>query len=100
MTIMTRNCGTEVEYPAKPITVIVPFAVGGTADTIARMMEKSAPQHLGQPLVVINRSGGSTIIGMNELASTRPDGYTIGVVAMSGMLQPLYGPTRYIILPP
>ncbi|WP_371381796.1 Bug family tripartite tricarboxylate transporter substrate binding protein [Sporomusa aerivorans] len=92
---MTRSCGTEAKYPAKPITVIVPFAAGGTTDTIARMMEKSAQQHLGQPFIVVNRSGGAAISGMNELAGANPDGYTIGVVPVSVMLQPLYGPTRY-----
>jgi len=83
------------KYPTKPITIIVPYAAGGSSDMIARMLEKSALKHLGQPLVVVNMPGGSTTIGMNELAGAKPDGYTIGVVAVSAILQPLYGQTRY-----
>ncbi|WP_371381795.1 Bug family tripartite tricarboxylate transporter substrate binding protein [Sporomusa aerivorans] len=92
---MTRSCGTEAKYPAKPITVIVPFAAGGGLDMVARTLEKSAPQYLGQPFVVVNKPGGAAINGMNGLASAKPDGYTIGVVPVSVMLQPLYGQTRY-----
>lgn len=90
-----KHSVAEVKYPTKPITVIVPYAAGGTTDTVARVLEKSAQKHLGQPLVVINKPGGAATIGMNELASASPDGYTIGVIPMSVMLQPLYGPTRY-----
>ena len=93
---MRSNESMVVEkYPVKPINVIVPFAAGGITDMVARMLEKSAQQHLGQPLVVVNKPGGAATIGMNELAGASPDGYTIGIVPMSVMLQPLYGPTRY-----
>ncbi|WP_371381794.1 tripartite tricarboxylate transporter substrate binding protein [Sporomusa aerivorans] len=84
-----------VNYPTKTITVIVPFAAGGTTDTIARLLEKSAQKQFGQPFVVVNKPGGAATIGMNELAGANPDGYTIGVVPVSVMLQPLFGPTRY-----
>lgn len=90
-----KESATEIKYPVKPITVIAPAAAGGTTDTIARVLEKSALQHFGQPFVVINKPGGAATIGMNELASASPDGYTIGIIPVSVMLQPLYGPTRY-----
>jgi len=83
------------KYPTKPITVIVPFAAGGSSDIIARALEKSAQKHLGQPLVVVNMPGGATTIAMNEIAGAKPDGYTIGVVGVSVILQPIYGQTRY-----
>lgn len=95
MLVMTRSCGMEAEYPAKPITVIVPFAAGGGLDMVARTLEKSAQQHLGQPFVVVNKPGGAATIGMNELAGASPDGYTVGIVPLSVMLQPMYGQTRY-----
>ncbi|WP_371372967.1 tripartite tricarboxylate transporter substrate binding protein [Sporomusa aerivorans] len=85
----------EVKYPTKPITLIVPFTAGGTTDMEARMLEKLAQKHLGQPLVVLNKPGGAATIGANEIAGASPDGYTIGIVPMSVMLQPLYGQTRY-----
>ncbi|WP_371380944.1 tripartite tricarboxylate transporter substrate binding protein [Sporomusa aerivorans] len=91
----TKESTTAVKYPTKPITIIAPAAAGGTTDTIARLLEKAAPQYLGQPFIVVNKPGGAATIGMNELASASPDGYTIGIVPVSVMLQPLYGPTRY-----
>jgi len=90
-----KESATIEKYPAKPITIIVPFAAGGGLDMVARTLEKHAQQHLGQPFVVVNKPGGGATIGMNELAGASPDGYTIGVVPVSVMLQPLYGPTRY-----
>ncbi|CQR74557.1 Tripartite tricarboxylate transporter family receptor [Sporomusa ovata DSM 2662] len=83
------------KYPTKPITVIVPFAASASSDIIARALEKSAYKHLGQPLVVVNMPGGAGTVGMNELAGAKPDGYTIGVVGVGAILQPLYGQTRY-----
>ncbi|CQR70808.1 Tricarboxylate transport protein TctC [Sporomusa ovata] len=83
------------QYPSKPITIIVPFAAGSSLDTLARALEKSAYKHLGQTLVVVNMPGGGATLGMNELAGAKPDGYTIGVVATSAILQPLIGQTRY-----
>ncbi len=102
MPIIVGGCGmgaketvAEVKYPTRPITVIVPFAAGGGLDMIARTLEKSAQKHFGQPFVVVNKPGGAATIGMNELAGANPDGYTIGIVPVSVMMQPLYGPTRY-----
>jgi tripartite-type tricarboxylate transporter receptor subunit TctC len=102
MTIIMGGCNmgakesmVSEKYPEKPITVIVPYVAGGGSDMIARILEKSAQKHLGQPLVVVNMPGGGATIGMNELAAAKPDGYTIGVVATSVILQPLYGQTRY-----
>ncbi|WP_094607305.1 tripartite tricarboxylate transporter substrate binding protein [Sporomusa silvacetica] len=83
------------KYPTKPITIIVPYAAGGSADMIARALERSAQKHLGQTLVIVNMPGGGATVGMNELAGAKPDGYTIGIVATSVILQPLYGETRY-----
>lgn len=83
------------QYPNKPITLIVPFSAGGTADIMARTMEKVAMKYLGQPLVISNITGGGGTIGWNELAGSKPDGYTIGYVAPGILLQPLYGQTRY-----
>lgn len=82
-------------YPNKPITIIVPYTAGGGPDMMARAMEKVAVKYLGQPLIVLNKPGGGATIGWNELASSKPDGYTIGYVASGALLQPLYGPTRY-----
>lgn len=83
------------KYPKKPINLIVPYAAGGSADTIARSMEKYSVKHLGQPFTVTNVPGAGGTLGWNELAGSNPDGYTMGVVALGCILQPLYGQTRY-----
>ena len=83
------------KYPDKPITLIVPFGVGAGIDLVARTMEKSASTHLGQPLVVVNKPGGTGTIGWNEVAGAPPDGYTLAMTGIEIILQPLYGPTKY-----
>ena len=83
------------KYPNKPINIIVPFGVGSGSDILARMLEKVTLKHLGQPLVVINKAGATGSIGWNELSSSNPDGYTIGMASIELLLQPNYGITKY-----
>jgi tripartite-type tricarboxylate transporter receptor subunit TctC len=64
-------------YPAKPITLVVPFPPGGGADTVARPLASVAHQYLGQPMVVLNKAGGSGAVGAQSVANAKPDGYTI-----------------------
>jgi tripartite-type tricarboxylate transporter receptor subunit TctC len=86
---------TVRKYPEKPITLIVPFSAGGGMDLLARAMEKTATMNLGQPLVIINKTGGGGTIGWNELAGAAPDGYTIGISGVDLIFQSLYGSTKY-----
>jgi len=90
-----KTVTTTPKYPEKPITLIVPFGVGGATDLLARLLEKSAPAQLGQPLVIINKPGGAGTLGWNELASASPDGYTLGITGVEVILQPLYDQTKY-----
>lgn len=85
----------NVKYPDKPITVIVPFSVGGGLDLTARSLEKLALKYLEQPLVVVNKPGGAGAIGWNELSGSNPDGYNIGITSIDMLLLPSYGPTKY-----
>lgn len=93
--ISNKTTTAKRQYPDKPITVIVPFSVGGGLDLTARSLERLAPKYLGQPLVVVNKPGGAGAIGWNELAGASPDGYTIGITDSNILLLPSYGPTKY-----
>lgn len=66
------------EYPEHPVTIIVPWAAGGGTDTITRIFAKSFQQELGAPVNVINRTGGSGVVGHMAIAHAQPDGYTLG----------------------
>src|SRR4051812_30057578 len=61
-------------YPSRPITVIVPFGAGGTADVVARVLAEKAGVQLGQPIVIDNRSGADGTIGAQAAARAKPDG--------------------------
>jgi tripartite-type tricarboxylate transporter receptor subunit TctC len=66
-------------YPARPVTIIVPFPAGGTLDTVARIVADDMRAALGQPVVIENVGGANGTIGVGRVARAAPDGYTIGI---------------------
>ena len=72
-------------YPTRPVRIIVPFAAGGVADLVPRVVGEKLAQKWGQPVVVENKTGASGNIGMAEGARAAPDGYTL-VLAPTGNL--------------
>ncbi|CAM4096412.1 ABC transporter substrate-binding protein [Bordetella tumbae] len=70
-------------WPEKPITLIVPWAAGGSTDILARMLSEQMTKTYGQPVIVENRSGASGNIGSAFVARSEPDGYTLLVGSMS-----------------
>jgi tripartite-type tricarboxylate transporter receptor subunit TctC len=70
-------------FPSKPISLIVPFQAGVSADLLFRGIAEAASKHLGQPVIVDNKPGGSATLGPATMAaSAKPDGYTIGQIAI------------------
>ena len=69
-------------YPTRPITFIVPWGAGGGTDSVGRMMATLLEKDLGQPVNVVNRTGGSGVVGHGAIAQARPDGYTLGIITV------------------
>src|SRR5712692_10650200 len=67
------------DYPSRQLQMIVPFPPGGNTDLMARAFQPDLAKALGQPVVVVNKGGAGGTIGNIEVASARPDGYTIGL---------------------
>jgi tripartite-type tricarboxylate transporter receptor subunit TctC len=65
-------------FPTRPVQVIVPATAGGPVDTAVRMISPALETALGQPVVLLNRPGASGTLGMHDVATAEPDGYTIG----------------------
>jgi tripartite-type tricarboxylate transporter receptor subunit TctC len=69
-------------YPARPITFVVPWGAGGGTDLTARIVGSILEKELGQPVNVVNRTGGSGVVGHSAIATAPADGYTIGMVTV------------------
>jgi len=70
-------------YPTKPVRIVVPIPPGGNVDLIARALAQKLGESLGQPMLIENRGGGSSIIGSENVAKSAPDGYSL-LVAPAG----------------
>jgi tripartite-type tricarboxylate transporter receptor subunit TctC len=74
---------SQAAFPEKPVTIVVPYGVGGSSDAQARVVAQALSKKWGQPVVIDNRAGGQTVIGTNIVAKAKPDGYTIIYVAFA-----------------
>ena len=84
------------DYPSKFVTLIVPYAAGGSSDTRARQVAEKIAGYLGKPVVVDNKPGAGGNIGIDAVAKSPPDGYTIGLGQTSNLA---INPTLYPKLP-
>jgi len=74
---MSTGAAAQQGYPDKPIRLIVPYAAGSFSDALGRQLAQWLTQNLGQPFVVENKPGAATIIGIDAVAKSPADGYTL-----------------------
>jgi tripartite-type tricarboxylate transporter receptor subunit TctC len=84
------------DYPSKAIKLVVPYAPGGGADSVARIVAKKVSENIGQPIVIENKGGGGSILGTDIVAKAEPDGYIL-LLGQSGPIS--INPAVYKNLP-
>jgi len=82
------------DYPTKPITLMVPWAAGGGTDVGARILAAIAEKKVGQPIIVVNKVGAGSQVGMTELARAKPDGYYLGFASLPATNTIILDPER------
>jgi tripartite-type tricarboxylate transporter receptor subunit TctC len=85
LVLLFASAAAAQTYPSRQITLVVPFAPGGPADFLGRLIGQKMSEDLGQQIVVDNRPGANTIIGAQAVAKAAPDGYTL-LMAIDGTL--------------
>lgn len=88
LTLFSGWSCAQVDYPRRSINIVVPYAVGGGADQVARLIGQQLSLRIKQPVVIENRGGGSNTIGMNVVAKSVPDGYTLGLATPTFLMTP------------
>jgi tripartite-type tricarboxylate transporter receptor subunit TctC len=84
-------------YPDKPIQLMVAYPAGGSTDVAARIVAAIAEKAIGQPIVVVNKSGAGGQVGWTEMVRQKPDGYYIGFINLPGMNTIVADPARQAI---
>jgi len=84
------------DFPSKPPKLVVPYAPGGGADSVARIVARKVSENVGQPIVIENKGGAGSIVGTDLVAKAEPDGYTL-LLGQSGPIS--INPAVYKTLP-
>jgi tripartite-type tricarboxylate transporter receptor subunit TctC len=87
-TVLLAGSAFAQEWPTRPITLVVPFAAGGTTDLVARPIAQALTEKLGQPVVVENRAGAGGTLAAGMAAKAAPDGYTIFLATVAHTMAP------------
>jgi tripartite-type tricarboxylate transporter receptor subunit TctC len=93
VTLAIPTASAQDNYPSRRITLIAPFAAGGSVDLVSRILSEGLSARLGQPVIVDNRPGGNGLIGIREALRAKPDGYTlllgsVGANVTPALIQP------------
>ncbi|AOO83964.1 tripartite tricarboxylate transporter substrate binding protein [Bosea vaviloviae] len=101
--LLARPAIAQGNWPARPLTLICPWGAGGGTDATARIVAQLLEKDLGQPVNVVNRTGGSGVVGHSAIATAAPDGYTIGMLTVEISMMHHQGltelkPTSYVPL--
>ncbi len=94
--LLAATAATAQNYPSRPVRFVVPYAPGGSTDTLARAIGTTLSDHLGQQVVVDNRAGANGDIGMTIVAKAPPDGYSIVLGYIANLA---IGPSLYAKMP-
>jgi tripartite-type tricarboxylate transporter receptor subunit TctC len=98
--VLAAHCVAGVafaaDYPTRPIKIVVPYAPGGGADSVARIVAKKVSENIGQAIVIENKGGAGAILGTDQVAKAEPDGYTL-LLGQSGPIS--INPAVYKSLP-
>jgi tripartite-type tricarboxylate transporter receptor subunit TctC len=89
----SRSLAQGTDYPNKGLSLIVPFSAGGRTDVIGRIVAQHLSKPLGKPVAVVNKPGASSVLGSQEVAQSRPDGYTVGFFSTSAVTAQYTVPT-------
>jgi tripartite-type tricarboxylate transporter receptor subunit TctC len=97
MISMLPLCAKAQLFPSRPLTMVVPFAAGGTFDVLGRIMAARMGEILGQTVIVENTTGAGGIVGVTRVINAKPDGYTflLGTVGTHAYNQTIYKKRRY-----
>jgi len=87
--ILAARAHAQEAWPTRPVTLVVPWAPGGSNDVVARLVAPLLAERLGQSVVVENRAGGGSIVGTRSVLQARPDGHTTLMGSISFMMAPL-----------
>ncbi|MEM8854327.1 MAG: tripartite tricarboxylate transporter substrate binding protein [Pseudomonadota bacterium] len=85
---LTAGSAMADTYPSKPVTLVIPYAAGGSTETMGRVFAEALGRELGQPVIVQTRPGGGGAVGSTLVAAADPDGYTLLFAATASLLWP------------
>jgi tripartite-type tricarboxylate transporter receptor subunit TctC len=80
--LLPKIAEAQAAWPSRPVTVVCPWGAGGGTDATARIIANILEKDLGQPFNVVNRTGGSGVVGHSAIATAPADGYTLGMITV------------------